>query len=195
MKKINEKQILKYLNKNYRIRDNYYFDRLNDSIWGKEIVLELSKTFNCANKFCESIFKNWAFDNGLTCKEEIWAESFYPKVLRARWNPDITNDVDGWGVYGTDADMLKRFVDKVNEEIDSDFLRNLDVTKIPSDEIIKAIKCEGYILGDLEYNPDNFGVSRTFVILSPNDILLERKYNVHYQNWLKGKNEPNRLSL
>jgi hypothetical protein len=175
--------------------DNYYFDRLNDSIWGKEIVLELSKTFNFANKFCECVFKNWAFDNGLTNTEEIWVESFYPKILRTRWSPEITNDVDGWGVYGTDADMLKRFVDKVNEEIDSDFLRSLDVTRVPSDEIITAIKCEGYILGPLEYNPDNFGISRTFIIISPHDILLERKYNVHYQNWLKGKNEPNRLSF
>ena len=110
-------QIYKYLDKNYYVKDKFFFSYYDDvKEFGYYINNSLPKIFGFSDEFCEVIFRKWISEKDFTEDElkEAWG---YPRIdevvvnveerkIRAKWTPELAKDVASF--YHIDAEAELR---------------------------------------------------------------------------------------
>jgi hypothetical protein len=176
-----ELEIIKYLDKNYIIIDNYYVGRFNGiHDWGGEIVFMLKDIFSYDYNFVLSTFKNWAFKNGIN--ENNWESSFHPRTLKLIWRPEKAIDLSHYGIKDAEARITSITSEDLNREIDAQILIDLK-GKLNIDDFLSLLKCIGYEI-NLHWAENNFIPIKTFRAIKYNEIQNERKNNSYWQDWI-----------
>lgn len=179
----NENVLLKYLDKNYIVKDSRFFTRYGETHeWGVKIVEGLSVIFNFDEEFCELVFRLWAFRLGLTNDEIILA--WNKQRLKAHWRPELAQDLQSWFSCDAEADMISMLANEISREIDNETLKELSKKTKKIDELIGVIKCCGYELTPLTHNEQTFTPIKYFVSTNYNDMINERQNNTFWQDWI-----------
>lgn len=177
--------LLKYLNKRYYIRNNTFIYKPDEVKWGREIVNQLKVVFNYDADFCYNFLKNWAYNSGFPNDEKLWYQSYQTKKLRYGWTPEIAQDIQSCNQIDAESEALILIINGLAEEINSKFISSFLNSEIDRTEIFEAMKCEGYELGPLIYNPTTFSPFKSFLSITYDQMLNERKNNIHWQNWIR----------
>lgn len=176
-----ELEIIKFLDKNYTIIDNYYVGRFNGvHDWGGEIIWMLKDIFSYDYNFISSTFKNWAFNNGIN--ERNWDSSFHPRTLKLIWKPQKAIDLSHYGIKDAEATLTSITSEELNKEIDAQILIDLK-GKLNIDDFLNLVKCVGYETKSY-WEPNNLVPKSRFHAIKYNEILHERKNNSYWQDWI-----------
>jgi hypothetical protein len=114
--------IIKYLSKNYVIKDCSFFV-INDP--HKEeytyIVDSLVKIFSYNKNFCRFCLKRWSVNNGLSYEE--WVRI---SVVRfSIWSPEMARDLQGYYNIDAEAELTAMLSEQVAGEIDRNILNKI----------------------------------------------------------------------
>ena len=177
------KQILKYLDKNYYIKDKRFFEIYNDSHeWGYDILKSIIIIFAFDDVFCDNIFRNWIYANSDISEEEL-DDAWGQRKLKTVWTPEMAQDLTAYGVIHAESELTKLLSQVIADEIDAQILRDIKIVSF--DNLVDVVKCVGYELGPLMYNPTNFTPQRSFMSMKYNDIKRERENNDIWKNWVR----------
>lgn len=187
MEKSYQNLLLRYLDKNYYLKNNTFFERPEKQEWGKNIVCILSKVLYFDFDYCESGFKNWAHGKGFPEDENLWNRSYSQRRLNTQYHPELNNDYKSYLGCDWQSKMIASLYSTVSKEIESKFLDSLIDSINTIDEFINIMKCEGYDLAPPLYNSDDLIPRRSFVSITYNELILERQNNKLWQTWLKSR--------
>jgi hypothetical protein len=178
--------LFNYLNKNYLINNNtFVFKPTQECQWGFEIVNLLSFIFWFDFELCDEVFKNWATSKGFPRDEEYWLLAYKKPRLKARWSPELTQDVFAHGLV--EENLILLLMNEIKKELNSNFLMSIQNKEISREEFFKVILCEGYEAGPVLYDPYTFTPTKSFIVAPLKDIINERKNNLYWQNWLRAR--------
>lgn len=184
----NEKaeQILKYLDKNYYIKDKKFFEKYNDEHeWGYTILELITTIFSFEREFCDNILKNWIYAKDIS--EEELEVAWGQRKLKATWSPELAQDLQAYCITlaNGEAELTRVLSQEIANEIDAQILRDIQI--LGFDNLVDVIKCVGYELGPVIYDPTNFVPKRNFVSMKYNDVIRERENNDIWKSWVRAR--------
>lgn len=182
---IYQKQLLFYLDKNYYIKNNTFFERTEVQDWGRSIVELLSKVLGINISLCDRTFKDWAHGIGFPNNETLWDRSYQPQRLETQWCPEISQSLGYQEIRDLEKELTTSLITKVAKEIESDFLASFIGSEIGPNNFFELIKCEGYTIGPLIYDPTTQSAMKSFLSITYHDLLNERQNNIQWQNWVR----------
>ena len=112
-----ENQIYKYLDKNYYVKDKFFFSYYdNVKRFGYDVNYSLPKIFGLNDEFCEVIFRKWISKKDFSEDElkEAWGDLFQIETfevsiketkLRAKWTPELAKDVSSFYPIDAEAEL------------------------------------------------------------------------------------------
>lgn len=182
MKSNNENQLIQYLDKNYIIKNDYFFSRhIQQQEWGFDICEALSKIFDLPSVLTCEIFGKWAINQGLS--ENNFHLALNPRFLNFSWNPELAQDMSFYRPSNAEAELMVIMLDELEKEIDISFVRWIKPKT--GEELLSLMRCLGYKPGLLVFNPDTLAPKRKFMSMTYNEIHNERQNNPHWQDWIK----------
>lgn len=183
----NQDLVFYYLDKNYKLDGCRFFSRDNANEYGQKIIFQLENVFDLDIDFCEDLLKLWAFKNGMPKDETAWIVSYIGEKLRINVSDEILSTQHGFFTNYVESDFINITSKSIVEEIGSStLLRIVQHNKIKDvHDFLSVVKCIGYELGPLVYNPANFQPFRNFFSMNYRDILHERENNIYWQNWIR----------
>lgn len=179
-------QILKYLDRNYYVRNHTFFQRPAIQVWGKTIVYELEIIFHYNYDFCESYLSDWARRAGFPEDEELWLRGYCQQRLNTRFDPNLNKDFRTYLGQDCEAMSLEYLYNCISSEIESTFLKSFIASASTMSDFLEVMRCEGYVLGPVIFESGNSSPLRSFVTTSYDELVHERKTNKHWQRWARG---------
>lgn len=182
--------LIDYLCKNYELKEGYFMNRLDERIFGKDIVTEISTVFNETIPYCQKIFEKWASNNGISIENDsAWREMYFPKKLRVSWSPEIAQDLHACG-YNAEEELISLMLDQTIKETNSDFLKSIVPLQknVSCSDFLSCMKCVGYTVGPTEYTSD-FNPTKRFIASTLEEELNERQNNILWQNWVRSREQ------
>lgn len=130
-----EKQLKKYLDRNYIIKEKKFFTVSEDvHEWGSSIVGSLSTIFSFEYEFCENIFRHWAYARKMSKKtfEVAWNTNVLKtievacgtNVLKASWTVEMAEDLRAFHSIDVEAELTALLTRVINSQIISELIRN-----------------------------------------------------------------------
>ena len=179
-----EKEILlRYLNRSYCIKENRFFSKFLDyQEWGINITKSLTKIFSFDLVFCSDVFKEWAYQCGMT--DEHWSNAYGIVRLQTTWSPELANDISACH-FNAEEELAKILLEQVTKEIDNDDFTKLSSGLKTTEEIVSIIKCFGYEPSETEYNQFTFAPVKRFSSMKNIDIKNERDSNPIWQDYVR----------
>lgn len=184
-----QEQILKYLNKNYVIKDDRFITKYDDvHEWGRSIAYGLGKIFSHDEEFCVMQLKYWSELNGLG--EENWTTAYGPRKLKAQWSVEMARDLELLHGFDAEEQLTSILASEIAKEINSEMLRDLRVAGLKTqNELLSVLRCVGYEATPEVVNPHTFKPYRGFVSMNYNDIKNERKTNSLWKDWIRTREQ------
>jgi hypothetical protein len=183
-----QEQLLKFLDKNYLIKDDRFFTKYDDvHEWGAQISYGLSKIFSHDQEFCVMQLKYWSELNGL--EEEEWNLAYGPRKLKAQWSVEMAQDLQMQCGFDAEEQLTSILATEIAREIDSDILRKLKGGLKKSDDLLGVLRCIGYETTPEIVNPHTFKPYKGFVSMNYNDIKNERKTNSLWKDWIRTREQ------
>lgn len=183
-----QEQLLKYLDKNYIIKDDRFFTKYDDvHEWGAQISYGLSKIFSHDQDFCVMQLKYWSERNGL--HEDEWSLAYNSHRLKTQWSVEMARDIQAQCGFDAEEQLVTMLSAELAREIDSQVLRDLKSKIKSSDDLLGVLKCVGYETTPMIYNPETFKPYKGFVSMNYNDIRNERKTNTHWKDWVRTREQ------
>ena len=114
--------ILKYLSKNYTIKDGGFWD-IHDP--HKEhydyIIKSLAIIFSFNNNLCKHCLKRWSLKNGLNYEQWVKLSTH----LRFTWTPEMAQDLHAYHGMDAEAELTAILSHEIAQEIDRNILNHL----------------------------------------------------------------------
>jgi hypothetical protein len=179
-------QIIKYLDKNYCIKEDLFFTIYDDSHeWGAPLTRGLATIFSFDKDFCRDVLMHWAYEKGMS--SEIFEKAWWNHKLQTTWSPEMAQDLQNlYGVGDAEAQLTAILSERIAAEIDSQILRDLmGLGKTTTEEFISVVKCVGYEPTELTYDQFTGKPRKGFKSMNYNDIRNERESNHIWQNYIR----------
>lgn len=177
-----QEEVIDYLDKYYRVKDWFFFDRAEQQEWGLDIVRTIHKVFNYSEQLIEETLKSWAFSKGFS--EEQYVSAKGTRRLRTMYSPEMGNDLAQYGIDVEQA-MINILSQELAKEIDTQILKELRGEIKKTDELLEVVECMGYTTTQLIYDPTTFAPKKGFISMGYNEIKNARKNNTIWQNWVR----------
>ena len=174
-------QIKKYLDKTYYIKEGRILTRGNDvHEWGVDVVEFISGVFNSNHVVCSEILLKWLEEKAVPTKDinNLWGA----RKLKYSLSIDMARDLERLGVSNVQGQMINLVIDELSKEIDTTILKQLKQEIKTLDELTSLIKCIGYGISDVLYNPATFLPEKKFLSVKYHEMLNERQSNNIWQN-------------
>jgi hypothetical protein len=195
-----EKEIEKFLTKNYYVKEHRFFNRFGDfHEWGFEIAELISGVFSYTLEDSKTELTKWAYQNDLTDKNfdsayERFLESFEVaygrKKLKTKWSPEMAMDLQAmYGITSAEEQLVRLLSDELSREIDAEILRTMRDEIKTSEDLLGVVKCLGYETTQPMYNPFTFVPEKKFVSNNYNEMINERENNIIWQNWVRTREQ------
>jgi hypothetical protein len=114
--------ILKYLTKNYIIKDDNFWDVYDPhKVDYAYIIKSLVKIFSFNKDLCKLCLKRWSLKNGLNY--ERWAR--LSTNIRVTWSPELAQDVSAFHNIDAEAELTALLSHEIAQEIDRDIVNQL----------------------------------------------------------------------
>lgn len=178
--------ILKYLDKNFIIKDGMIQNHNGYQYWGKEILKKLPLIFSYDEEFCDVIFDFWCQKYGYNNWRNI--VTFSTQKLNVTWNPEMAQEIAAFHHIDAEAELTAMLAEQIAQEINSQILRDLkDSIKkktLTADDFLNLVKCVGYNNFTV-YDPLTYKPRKIFMSMKKQDIEYERQNNPHWQDWIR----------
>lgn len=184
-----QKDIKKYLDKNYYIKEKRFFNVVGDEHeWGFEIAELLSVIFSYDIVDCREELTKWAYENDLS--DDDFETAFGRRKLRVKWSPEMIYDLQAlYGITTAEEQMTRILAEEISKEIDAEILRTMRDEIKTSDDLLGVVKCLGYDTTPTIYDPETFTPQKQFVSTNYNDMINERQNNLIWQNWVRTREQ------
>ena len=114
--------ILKYLSKNYFIKDDGFWDVYDPhKVDYDYIIRSLVKIFSFNKDLCKLCLKRWSLKNGLNYEQ--WAR--LSTTLRIVWSREMAQDVGAFHNIDAEAELTALLSHEITQEIDRDIVNQL----------------------------------------------------------------------
>ena len=183
----NQELIIKHLSKAYYIKNNTFFEKPAKKKYGSNIVVSLSRIFYLDTEFCRVTFKFWAHSIGFPDDEGIWNISYTPTRLETTWSPEMAQDLHVFQGIDTEAELISMLSEEISKEIDAEILNTLVTSASTTQDFLGIMRCEGYKLTPMLYDPTSFTPKQYFVSMNYEEIKNERQTSIYWQNWLRAR--------
>lgn len=182
-----QEYLIRYLNKNYYLKNNTFFERPDNPEWGQAIVKDINKIFDFNIDICEETFKIWAHSIGFPQDKSLWDRSYAQQRLKAQYSRQLTESYNAYLGLDWEERVMTGLYNIINDELKSEFLRNAVLTMCTIEELIGALRCEGYVLGPSLFSSDSYLPKQSFISITYDELLNERQTNIRWQNWLRSR--------
>lgn len=183
---IEKEEIIKYLDKNYRVFDNQFITRFDDDTeWGNDIISSLCVIFSVEKEYSDKIFNYWALDKGLDYEQ--YKKALGPRILKAEFNLEMANDLAQYGL-NVEESLITILSQELAKEIDMSIMNELrQLGKITNtDEMLGVVKCLGFEEGkSVYYDPITHTPKKKFYSIKRKEIENERQNNPIWQYWVR----------
>lgn len=145
--------LLKYIDKHFTVNDGkvYQGEKVR---WGHSIIYDLEEILGFEETFIHDVLKDWCEPKGVD-----WEDFNRPRKLKARWSPELAQDLQAHYVVDAEAELVAMLSEEISKEIDSEVLNG--VTN--SEELLDRMEGEGYTLTPTIYDPTNFTPFKYFI--------------------------------
>jgi hypothetical protein len=114
--------ILKYLSKNYFIKDDGFWDVYDPhKVDYDYIIRSLVKIFSFNKDLCKLCLKRWSLKNGLNYEQ--WAR--LSTTLRIVWSREMAQDIGAYHNIDAEAELTALLSHEIAQEIDRDIVNQL----------------------------------------------------------------------
>lgn len=173
--------ILKYLDRYYYTKENRIFKKEDDiQEWGLEVTDWVSKIFSQNIDKCSSLVIEWVESKGVLPSEvyNLWGA----RALNCTWSLELADDLKRLGVSNVQERINDIVIENLSKEIDTTILKELKEHIKTRDELVSLIKCIGYEISPVIYDPTTFKPLNKFISVKYHEILNERQNNNIWQN-------------
>jgi hypothetical protein len=185
-----EKEIFWFLNKNYYIKEQRFFNKSdNNHEWGNEIANLVSNVFSYSLEKSKELLSKWAYENDMV--DEAFEAAYGRQKLKVKWSPEMAMDLRTmYGIDSAEEQITKILSEEIAKEINAQILRDLrEEIKTPND-LLGVVKCLGYETTQTIYDPMTFTPQKNFVSTNYNEMIAERQNNPFWLKWT-GENLEN----
>lgn len=183
----NKLEVIKYLNKNYTIKEDRIIYKTGQQEWGREIVNTLSTIFGYDKLLCRGILIEWTVNHGLD--NEAFKLAWETHKLNLTWNPETAQALElQYGISNAEELLTNMLSDEIAREIDAEILRDLRHELKKTDDVIGVVKCLGYVATPTR-NLDSLSPRQTFVSTTYNEMINERNNNTFWQDWVRAREQ------
>ncbi len=114
--------ILKYLSKNYLIKDDDFWDIYDPhKVEYGYIIRSLVKIFSFNKDLCKLCLKRWSLKNGLNYEQ--WAR--LSTTIKITWSPEFAQDIAAFHNIDAEAELTALLSHEIVQEIDRDIVNQL----------------------------------------------------------------------
>jgi|Laugrespbdmm15sd_2_1035082.scaffolds.fasta_scaffold65251_2 hypothetical protein len=114
--------ILKYLTKNYTIKDGSFWDVYDPhKVHYDYIIRSLVKIFSFNRNLCKLCLKRWSLKNGLNYEQ--WEN--LSNALKFSWTPEMAQDLRAYHNIDAEAELTALLTHEIAQEIDRDIVNQL----------------------------------------------------------------------
>jgi len=173
-----------YLDKYYYVNNDVYYCKYKDiQYWGSEICEHIPDIFCLTIEFTKVVFKQWSHNNGVVNFELAWGV----KTLNAKFRPHLGIELSNYGIKDIQYQVNLTIFNELSKEIDAKPLKHL-LNRIKTiDELISIIKCLGYQINELKYDPYDPLPYMSFTSIKLKEIYNEQQNNIHWENWVRSE--------
>jgi hypothetical protein len=185
-----EKEIFWFLNKNYYIKEQRFFNKFdNNHEWGYEIANLLSNIFSYGLEKSKELLSKWAYENDMP--DKAFELAYNRQKLKVKWTPEMAMDLIAmYQIDSAEEQITKILTEEIVKEIDAQILIDLrEEIKTPND-LLGVVKCLGYETTPTIYDPMTFTPQKNFVSTNYNEMIAERQNNPFWIKWT-GENLEN----
>ena len=179
-------QIIKYLDKNYCVKENLFFS-IHDDVheWGAPLTRGLATIFSFDKDFCRDVLMHWSYEKGMS--SDKFEKARWSHKLRTTWSPEMAQDLQNlYGVGDAEAQLTAILSEQIAAEIDSQILRDImALGKKTTDEFLSVVKCVGYEPSETTIDQFTGKPRKGFKSMNYNDIRNERQSNNIWQDYIR----------
>lgn len=180
-----EQEILRYLEKNYYVKEGVFLNREHVQEWGFNLLEYLVKIFCHEVDFTQEVIKAWYFSKGYD--ENAYKLSFGSRKLNAVWSEERITDLQRYGIMDAEAELIKLLSDEISKEIDAQILKDLRGQIKKKDDFFELLECVGLETTPTIYNPMNFSPMKGFITTSYERRENARKNNTIWNYWVRAR--------
>lgn len=114
--------ILKYLSKNYTIKDGGFWD-IHDphKVHYDHVIRSLAIIFSFKKDLCKLCLKSWSLKNGLNYEQWVKLSNH----LKFTWTPEMAQDLRAYHNIDVEAELTAILSHEIAQEIDRDIVNQL----------------------------------------------------------------------
>lgn len=177
-----EKEIFWFLNKNYYIKEQKFFDKRNNSHeWGFDISNLVSNVFSYSLEKSQEVLTKWAYQNDLS--DDAFFLAFGKQKLKVKWSTEMAMDLQAYGITSAEEQLTKLLIDEIVKEIDAQILIDLREEIKTANDLLGVLKCLGYESTEIVYDPQTFSPQKRFVSTKYHEMMDERQNNPFWLKW------------